>query len=893
MPFTHSSEALCQAFYKIIQADEALFVQIHEQASQGLCFWQWQQPEQAWVNGTFRQNMAQQSSSTQPWFACFAPEAWLFLQNEIQAALAAGLPKLSTKLPFKNQQGHTSWLLGQHFLQGNAAESLHVISFFDTLEDEKLSGGLPPSNSAEESDFKALEDAEFYKVIVESQELYILKIQIPQEEFSYLNERYRRDYQLDMSTLKGKKAFEQLQDEAQQAYKQTLQKAIQYPQKPHKITLSQALPNGNEKIATWEMVGLLGFNNQVDEVLCIGLDITAQRKAEATLKLNSLMLNFISEAVVASDMAGYITYWNEAAQRIYGYTAEEALGRSVLEVLTSPQHLDKAEEILRKLQKGQTHEEELWLQGKRPAPFLVESTSRFVFNEQQEAIGIIGRAKDITLKRQIEEALRASEEKFRNIVENAFGGIYMIRQGRYCMANKKFCEMLGYTEAELLAEGFDFRQLVPEISEELEKVLQRRAQGDKAPISYQVEVLTKSSLHRFFQVNTSVLQDAEGDYTLGIAIDITETKLAQARLQESYSLLQKLTDNVPGVVYQFEMSPDGTISFPFLSKGVEQLVQRELFLSLNDDAAIMFGSVHPEDRQLFQDSIAQSAQDLSLWEHQYRAIDAYNEMRWYQGKARPERKADGAVVWYGIVQDITDAKQQNEALQNLVDITAAQNQRLLNFTYIVSHNIRSHVSNLIGVLGLLEEAKDTAQEKHFLGLLRLSTTKLDETLHNLNEVISIQSNPNQPKTKLPLNREINKTLDILRSDLLNTKAMVLNEVSPHIVVEVIPAYLDSILLNLLSNALKYRKSIGYPHIAIFVTDEPLFTVLHIQDDGLGIDLQKHGQKLFGLYKTFHRNADARGVGLFITKNQIEAMQGKIEVASQPGEDTTFRVYFRK
>ena len=647
---------------------------------------------------------------------------------------------MTTKLSFKNATGHTCTLRGQHFLQGTSAEDLHIISLFDIWEDQKTAP-QPTIITSSEQGFKALEDAEFYKVIVESQELYILKISLPEKYFSYLNARYCRDYQLEDAVIQGQKAFAQLDSEAQQQYEQVLQKAVQYPQKSHKITLSQTLPDGSEKTAAWEMVGLLGSNNQVDEILCIGLDVTAQRKAEATLRLNSLMLNSIGEAVVASDMAGYITFWNEAAQRIYGYTPEEVLGKSVLEILPSPQHMEESQLIWQKLQEGKIHEKELWMQGKKASPFLVESTTRFVFNEQQEAIGIIGLSKDITLKRQIEEALRTSEEKFRNIVENAFGGLYMIRQGRYCMANKKFCEMLGYTEAELLAEGFDFRQLVPEISDEFEKVLQRRAQGDKAPISYQVEVLTKSGLHRFFQVNTSVLQDVEGDYTLGIAIDITETKLAQARLQESYSLLQKLTDNVPGVVYQFEMGLDGTISFPFLSKGVEQLMQRELFLSLNDDTASMFGSVHPEDRQLFQDSIAQSAQDLSLWELQYRSIDAYNEMRWYQGKARPERKADGTVVWYGIVQDITDAKQQSKALQNLVDITAAQNQRLLNFSYIVSHNIRSHVSNLIGVLGLLEEAKDTDQKEHFLGLLRLSTSQLDEPLHNQNEVSSIQSNP--------------------------------------------------------------------------------------------------------------------------------------------------------
>jgi two-component system aerobic respiration control sensor histidine kinase ArcB len=112
-------------------------------------------------------------------------------------------------------------------------------------------------------------------------------------------------------------------------------------------------------------------------------------------------------------------------------------------------------------------------------------------------------------------------------------------------------------------------------------------------------------------------------------------------------------------------------------------------------------------------------------------------------------------------------------------------------------------------------------------------------------------------------------------------------------VYVVPAYLDSILLNLLSNAIKYRSAQRPPLIHVRAHQEVDSVVLEVQDNGLGIDLVKNQSKLFGMYKTFHDNEDARGVGLFITKNHVEAMGGAITVVSEVEVGTTFKVCFNE
>ncbi|MEQ1625227.1 MAG: ATP-binding protein, partial [Sediminibacterium sp.] len=106
-----------------------------------------------------------------------------------------------------------------------------------------------------------------------------------------------------------------------------------------------------------------------------------------------------------------------------------------------------------------------------------------------------------------------------------------------------------------------------------------------------------------------------------------------------------------------------------------------------------------------------------------------------------------------------------------------------------------------------------------------------------------------------------------------------------------PAYLDSILLNLVSNAIKYRSEVRIPEIIISLSSSNQFKILTVKDNGIGIDLQKNKDQLFGMYKTFHRNKDAKGLGLYITKVQVEAMKGKIEVESILGLGSSFMVYF--
>lgn len=134
-------------------------------------------------------------------------------------------------------------------------------------------------------------------------------------------------------------------------------------------------------------------------------------------------------------------------------------------------------------------------------------------------------------------------------------------------------------------------------------------------------------------------------------------------------------------------------------------------------------------------------------------------------------------------------------------------------------------------------------------------------------------------------------MTIISSYVENHNATIINTISDDAVVNFNPAYLESVLLNFTTNAIKYAHPERSPIIEFGFAIENGSKVLTISDNGLGIDLDRHGELLFGLYKTFHKRQDAQGIGLYITKNQIEAMKGKVVVSSKVGEGTTFKIVF--
>lgn len=247
----------------------------------------------------------------------------------------------------------------------------------------------------------------------------------------------------------------------------------------------------------------------------------------------------------------------------------------------------------------------------------------------------------------------------------------------------------------------------------------------------------------------------------------------------------------------------------------------------------------------------------------------------------------------GISMDISELKRKELELRKLIKVTSLQNEKLVNFAHIVSHNLRSHSANFSMLLNFLKAEESEFEKLRITDMLFNSSNNLMETLNNLNDVVDINTKRGLQKKSINLKTKIKTIEQSLSADLITSNSKIINRIPSHLKIKVIPAYIDSILSNFLTNSIKYKSPDRDPIIELEATKEGKYTVLSIKDNGLGIDLKKYGDKLFGMYKTFHDKEGARGIGLYITKNQIEAMKGKVTVTSQVDKGTTFKIYFNE
>lgn len=239
------------------------------------------------------------------------------------------------------------------------------------------------------------------------------------------------------------------------------------------------------------------------------------------------------------------------------------------------------------------------------------------------------------------------------------------------------------------------------------------------------------------------------------------------------------------------------------------------------------------------------------------------------------------------IKNITNIKTAENEIKELLSISEKQNKQLLNFAHIVSHNLRSHYSNLEMLSTLMEIEIPESTNNDMFPLLKEAINQLGETLDNLNQVTILRANENIDLSKVSLIDAVDKSISSIKASVIKNNATIKTQISKNISVKVVPAYLDSILTNLLTNALKYKSPERDLVIEISAKIRSGYVIIEFKDNGLGIDLKLHGDKIFGMYKTFHNHEDSKGVGLFLIKNQIETIGGSISIESEPNVGTKF------
>jgi PAS domain S-box-containing protein len=379
--------------------------------------------------------------------------------------------------------------------------------------------------------------------------------------------------------------------------------------------------------------------------------------------------------------------------------------------------------------------------------------------------------------------------------------------------------------------------------------------------------------------------------------DITDRKRTEDALRFSETRYQRIAANVPGMVYQFVMHPDGSVAFPFVSEGSRELYGIEP-ADIMANALMLLGIIHPDDREEFAASVAESARTMESWQWAGRYLHhRTGEYRWIEGASRPQREPNGDILWDGLLFDITHRKIAETELRAAKEEAEAATVAKSQFLATMSHEIRTPMNAVIGMTGLLLDTPLTSEQREYAQVIQESGDALLTIINDILDYSKIEAG------QLELEQQPFDVRDVVEAslDLISTRAAekglelayVLQPDTPEAVRGDVTR-LRQILVNLLSNAVKFTEQ---GEVVLTLSSEPLTSKrydLHftIRDTGIGIPPDRM-DRLFRSFSQVDSSTTRRyggtGLGLVICKRLCDLMGGRIWVESVVDQGSTFHV----
>ncbi|WP_397362920.1 PAS domain-containing protein [Olleya sp. R77988] len=300
--------------------------------------------------------------------------------------------------------------------------------------------------------------------------------------------------------------------------------------------------------------------------------------------------------------------------------------------------------------------------------------------------------------------------------------------------------------------------------------------------------------------------------------------------------------------------------------------------------------VHPEDKEKYFKDFQDHLKGLKpFYENKHRVLHKDGSYRWVldRGQIIEKDQFGAATRIIGTHVDITEYAENDQKVQETLDLVVKQNIKLQNFAHIVTHNLKQHAGNFESLLGFYKEAESEKEKIEIINYLSTLSNSLTKTISSLKEIVSVQHTNNTKISKLYFAKELDGIIQSLNFVITENNAVINNKIDPKYYIYYNHSYFESIFQNTLSNALRYKHPDRDPIVNVTLEEDNDNLILKIEDNGIGIDLEKYGDSIFGLYKTFHHNPEAEGVGLYLVKNQVEAFNGKIDIESEVNKGTTF------
>ncbi len=499
---------------------------------------------------------------------------------------------------------------------------------------------------------------------------------------------------------------------------------------------------------------------------------------------------------------------------------------------------------------------------------------------------IYGTFQDIDEAKRNQLAREESERKFKGIFDSTFAFIGLLNpEGILLEVNHTALDMAGLSPDDVIGKPFwdcYWWQISADTQRQLNQKVLLASQGQESAYEVEVWIAQKTPITILFSLRP--VFDAEGQVIFIVPEGRPIQDIVDARRR--YKSVLEATE-----VGTWEWNVQkGILNF---NERWAEIIGYRLDELMPITLETWSDQLHPEDLAVAEEKLnACFTQQREYYDVDFRMRHKQGHWVWVQstGKVLSWTADQQPVMMYGTHQDITARKNDEAEIYRLLQLTQAQNERLQNFAQIVSHNLRSHAGGMEGLLEVLILEDPELGENKWVNMLKKASQNLQQTIADLSDVVNSDLSLHQNKRSLFLHGVVHKNIESTATLAKKAQVRLVNQVPEDAKINAIPAYLDSLALNFITNAIKYCAADRERVLVISFDATEGFDCISFADNGLGINLEKYGHKLFEMYQTFHTHEDSRGIGLYITHNQVKAMGGRIEVTSELGKGTTFWVF---
>ena len=720
----------------------------------------------------------------------------------------------------------------------------------------------------------------------------------PSLHYLFINQAIEHHTGLPARHFIGKTPEEVALPQAQnQRYVHALHKALEQKEKVEYTTEVQTR-NGVKALFT-TVTPELNEQEEIESLLVVTRDISELKEKEEQLAAINRELNLSNvklrnildstkDAICSRDkdlrlLAFNKTYATEY-QRIYGI--EPTPGQELRVTLAHlPNELESLQQLWQRAFKGEAFTILQELGDPTISRNYYEITFNPIFDEQGEQIGATIASRDVSRERRIEKELKDARE-FLILAENIPQIIFTTDpNGIPDYLNQAFYEYTGMPGLEM---GSQFGPLFIHPADlEPFRALWADAVKNTEGLQQEIRIRHHSDGYRWNIVRFIPLINAEEQVFkwIGSATDIHEAKIGEERQRMAAQEFRQLANSLPQIIWT--ATAEGKTDY------LNHKWYEYTGLPQNHEGEFDWQQkVHPDDLEQARQGWRYSVETQEEFRIEYRILSRDGEYRWFLGKGIPLSNDEGKIMkWFGSCTDIHDQKLQNKRLwqQNLQ--LNQINQYLDNFVHTAAHDLRAPIANIRGLLSLLDLSAPEKAEK-IVENLKTSALRLDTTLQGMIQLIEAQNQQGDIMRDIDMEEVFLSTLGDFDSELSSVDHEVLTSFDECRHITFVLPYLHSIFRNLISNSIKYRKETGVLRIQISCTKEEGYVVLTYQDNGIGLDMERHGKNLFRPFRRFTSQASGKGIGMHIVKNMLVKTGGKIRVESQPGEGTTFFLYLK-